>query len=142
MTLSVILLSMLMMILPLLWAWSGIWSVATASELESDLLDTGLGQEVACWFQCWKTQLVSFDQSNNTGANVKIDGSILEEKSYLKMLRLTFSSKWIGALKHFLYCENCIQENWSLDVFYAVSFSWGCPVSLSMYHTAMHRVLL
>ena len=25
-----------------------------ASELESDLRDTGLGQEVACWFQCWK----------------------------------------------------------------------------------------
>ena len=25
-----------------------------ASELESDLRDTGLGQEVAFWFQCWK----------------------------------------------------------------------------------------
>ena len=25
-----------------------------ASELESDLWDTGLGQKVACWFQCWK----------------------------------------------------------------------------------------
>ena len=25
-----------------------------ASELESDLWDTGLGHEEACWFQCWK----------------------------------------------------------------------------------------
>ena len=25
-----------------------------ASELESDLRDTGLGQEVTSWFQCWK----------------------------------------------------------------------------------------
>ena len=39
-----------------------------------------------------KTQLVSFDQSNNSGAiDVKTDGSILEEKSSFKMLRLSFS---------------------------------------------------
>ena len=25
-----------------------------ASELESDIRDTWLGQKVACWFQCWK----------------------------------------------------------------------------------------
>ena len=32
-------------------------------------------------FNAGKTQLVSFDQSNNTGTiNVKTDGSILEEK--------------------------------------------------------------
>ena len=35
-----------------------------------------------------------FDRYNNTAAiDVKIDGSILEEKSSLKMLGLTFSSK-------------------------------------------------
>ena len=34
-----------------------------------------------------KTQLVSFDWSNNTGAtDVKMDGSVLEEKSSFKML--------------------------------------------------------
>ena len=45
-------------------------------------------------FNSRKTQLVSFDQSKNTGAiNVKMDGSILEEKTYFKMLGLTFSSK-------------------------------------------------
>ena len=41
-----------------------------------------------------KTQLVSFDWSSNTGAiDVKMDGSVLEEKSSFKMLWLTFSSK-------------------------------------------------
>ena len=45
-------------------------------------------------FNTGKTQLVSFDQSKNTGAiDVKMDGSILEEKASFKMLGLTFSSK-------------------------------------------------
>ena len=45
-------------------------------------------------FNDGKTQLVSFDWSNITGAiDVKMDGSVLEEKSSFKMLRLTFSSK-------------------------------------------------
>ena len=35
-----------------------------------------------------------FDQSNNNGSiNVKMDGSVLEEKPSFKMLVLTFSSK-------------------------------------------------
>ena len=45
-------------------------------------------------FSAGKTQLVSFDQSNKTGAiNMKMAGSILEEKSSFKLLGLTFSSK-------------------------------------------------
>ena len=41
-----------------------------------------------------RTQLVSSEPSKNTGAiDVKMDGSVLEEKSSFKMLRLTFSSK-------------------------------------------------
>ena len=45
-------------------------------------------------FNTGKTQLVLFDWSNNTSAiDVKVDGSALEEKSYFKMLGLTFSSK-------------------------------------------------
>ena len=45
-------------------------------------------------FNAVKTQLVSFDQSNNNGSsNVKMDGSVLEGKSAFKMLGLTFSSK-------------------------------------------------
>ena len=66
-----------------------------ASELESDLQDTvDWGRKWLVDFDAGKTQLVSFDQSNNTGAiDVKMDGSVLEEKSSFKMLGLTFSSK-------------------------------------------------
>ena len=45
-------------------------------------------------FNAGKTQLVSFDRSKNTGAiDVKMDGSVLEEKTSFEMLGLTFSSK-------------------------------------------------
>ena len=45
-------------------------------------------------FNAGKTQLVSFDRSYNAGAvDGNVDGSVLEEKSYFKMLRLTFPSK-------------------------------------------------
>ena len=48
---------------------------------------------MACSFQCWETQLISFDWYENTGTDVKMGGSVLEEESSSKMLRLTFSSK-------------------------------------------------
>ena len=36
-------------------------------------------------FNAWKTQLVSFDQSNNNGSiDVKMDGSVLEENHLLR----------------------------------------------------------
>ena len=45
-------------------------------------------------FNAGKTQLVSFDRSKNTVAiDMKIDVSVLKEKSSFKMLGLTFSSK-------------------------------------------------
>ena len=45
-------------------------------------------------FNAGKTQLVWFDRSNNSGSiDVKMHGSVLEEKSSFKMLGLTFSSK-------------------------------------------------
>ena len=54
----------------------------------------GLGQKWLVDFNAGKTQLVSLDRSNNTGAiDVKKDGSFLEEKSSFKMQGLTFSSK-------------------------------------------------
>ena len=66
-----------------------------ASELEPDLQDTvDWGRNWLVDFNAGKTRLVSFDQSKNTGAiDVKMDGSVLEEKISLKMLGLTFSSK-------------------------------------------------
>ena len=64
-------------------------------ELVSDLQDTvDWGRKCLVDFNTGKTQLVSVDQSNNTGAiDMKMDGSVLEEKSSCKMLGLTFSSK-------------------------------------------------
>ena len=70
-------------------------------------------------FNAGETQLFSFDWSNNNGSiDVKMGGSVLEEKSSFKMLGLTFCSKldWnsyiisiaktalekIGALIHFM----------------------------------------
>ena len=66
-----------------------------ASELESDLQDTvDWGKKWLFDLSTGKTQLVLFDRSNNNGSiDVKMDGSVLEEKSSSKMLGLTFSSK-------------------------------------------------
>ena len=58
------------------------------SELESDLGDTvDWGKKLLVDVICWKTQLVLFNRSNNNGSiDVKIDGSVLEEKSSFKIL--------------------------------------------------------
>ena len=70
------------------------------SELESDLQDAeDWGRKWLVDFNAGKTQLVSFDPSNNTGAvDLKMDGFVLEEKSSFKMMGLTFSSKLDWAL--------------------------------------------
>ena len=96
MMLSVILLSMLTILLSIL---SVIRHLICGNNLNW-LLNLNLIYETLDWGKEWlvdfnagKTQLVSFDRSNNTGAiDVKMDGSGLEEKSSFKMLRLTFSS--------------------------------------------------
>ena len=75
---------------------SDLWQqLKLTSELESDLRDTvDWGGKWLVDFNAGKTQLVLFDRSNNTGAiYVKMDGSVLEEKSSFKMLGLIFSSK-------------------------------------------------
>ena len=65
------------------------------SELKSDLRDTvDWGRKWLVDFNAAKAQIVLFDRSNNTGAiDVKMNGSVLEEKSCFKTLGLTFSSK-------------------------------------------------
>ena len=77
------------------WA-SDVWQqLELASELESDLRDTvDRGKKWLVDFNAGKTQLLSFDQSNNNGSiDVKTDGSILEGNSSFKMLGLIFSFK-------------------------------------------------
>ena len=78
--------------------WSGIWSVATTRiGFWTWIWPTrhrGLGQEAACWFQCWKNSTSFVWPVKRNGAiDVKIDTSVLEEKSSFKMLELTFYSK-------------------------------------------------
>ena len=54
----------------------------------------GWGKKQLADFSAGKTQLASFDWSNNNDSiDVKMDGSVLKEKSSFKMLGLTFSSK-------------------------------------------------
>ena len=67
-----------------------------ASELESDISGTvDWGRKWLVDFNAGKTQLVSFDRSNNSGAiDVKMNESVLEEKSSFEMLGLAFSSKF------------------------------------------------
>ena len=57
-------------------------------------------------FNTGKAQLISFDQSNKTGAtDVKIHRSVLEENSSLKSMGLNFSLNWIGALTLSLFLK-------------------------------------
>ena len=65
------------------------------TRIESDLPETvDWSRKWLVDFNARKTQLVSFNWSKNTGAiDVKMDGSVLEENTFFKMLGLTFSSK-------------------------------------------------
>ena len=59
--------------------------------------------------------------------DMKTDGPVLEEKSSFQMLGLTFSSKldrdsYIISIAK-TAPEKLGQENWSLELFYEVSFS-------------------
>ena len=92
----------------------------TFGRVSSDLQDNvDWGRKWLIDFNALKTQLLSFDQSNNTNTiDEKIDGFVLEEKSSLKMLELNVSSKFdwssyiisiaktaskkVGALIHFM----------------------------------------
>ena len=94
MMLSVILLSMLMILLSILIV---IRHLICGNNLNW-LLNLNQIRDTVDWSKKWlvdlnagKTQLVLFDLSNNI--DVKIYGSVLEERSSFKMLGMTFSSK-------------------------------------------------
>ena len=76
---------------------SDLWQqLKLASKLESIYIQDTLdwGRKWLINFNTGKTQAVSIDCSNNTGAiDVTMDGSVLEEKSSFKMLGLNFCSK-------------------------------------------------
>ena len=97
MMLSGILLSVLMILLSIL----SLISHLTHGNNLNWLLNLNLIYGTLEWSKKWlvdfntqKTQLVLFDQSNNTGSiDMKLGGSVLGEKSSFKMQGLTFSSK-------------------------------------------------
>ena len=66
-----------------------------AAEHESDLQDTvDRGRKWLVDFNAGKTHFISFDLSDNFSAiDVKMYGSVLDEKISFKMLGFTFSSK-------------------------------------------------
>ena len=86
MMLSIILLSMLMILLSILSVIRDLicGNNLNRQKLEFDLRDTvDSGKKWLVDFNAGKTQLVSFDRSNNNGSiDVKMDGSVLEEKSF------------------------------------------------------------
>ena len=105
---------------------SDLWQqLELAYELESDLQGTvDWGRKWLVDFNAGKTQLVLFDQSNNTVAiDVKMDGSVLEEKSSFKMLGLSFSSTLDWCSYIISIAKSVSQVNWSLDLFCEVSLS-------------------
>ena len=65
-------------------------------KVDSDLRDTvDCGKKWLLDFNAGEPQLVSFDWSNNNSSiDMKMDGSVLEEKGSFQTLGLTFSSKF------------------------------------------------
>ena len=61
------------------------------------------GKKCLVDFNAGKTQLVLFDQSNDDAIDVKVDGSVLEQRSTFKMLVLGFTSK-LDWGSYYLYC--------------------------------------
>ena len=96
---------------------SDLWQqLELTSEFEPDLRDTvDWGRKWLIDFNAGKIQLVSFDQSNNTGAiDVKIDESVLEEKTSFKMLGLTFSSKLDWGSYIISFAKTASKKIWAL----------------------------
>ena len=76
------------------------------------------GKEWLVDFNAEKTQLVLFDRSSNTGAiDMKMDGSVLEEKPSFKMLDLTFSSKMDNSSYIFSIAKTGSQKTGALICF-------------------------
>ena len=82
-------------------------------------------------FNAGKTQLLSFDRANNISAiDLKMDGSVLEEKSSFKMLGLTFSSKLDWGSYIISIAKTASKKIGALIRSMKFFFSRGCSVSL------------
>ena len=93
-------------------------------------------------FNARKTRLVLFDHSSNIGAiDVKMDGSVLQENSSLKMLRLTFSSK-LDWGSYIISISKTASKKIGALIRSVKFLSPEVAVSQYIYHTAMHGMLL
>ena len=64
-------------------------------------LSVDWGKKLLVGFRAVKIQLILFEQSNNNGSvDVKMDGSVVQKKSFFKMPKLIFSSKldWVSEI--------------------------------------------
>ena len=82
-------------------------------------------------FNAGKTQLASFDWSNNNGPiDMKMNGSVLEEKSSFNKLELTFSSKLDWGSYIISIAKTASMKIRTLNRPMRFFFSCGCYVSL------------
>ena len=130
--LPVILLSMLMILLcSKCDQVSDLWQqLDLTSELKSDWQDTvDWGKKWLIDFNAEKFQLVSFDQSFSYGSiDVKMNGSVLEEKLNFKVLGWPSLLNWIGVITLSPLRELAPRKLELL--FYEISFSCGSSISL------------
>ena len=101
-----------------------------------------LGRKWLADFNVGKPKLILFDRSNNTGATVKMDGSVLEEKSFFKTLGLTFSSELDWGFYIISIAKTATKKMGGLVCSMKFLFPEVCSVSLKIYHTTMHGILL
>ena len=81
-------------------------------------------------FNARKSQLISFERSNNNGSiDVKMDGLFLRKNNLLRGWGRPSLLHWIGVLTLSLLLK-LPPKNSSFNSFYEVSFSLGCSVSL------------
>ena len=92
-------------------------------------------------FKAGKTQLASFDQSNYNGSiDLKMDGSVVEEKSSFRMLGLTFCSK-LDWSSYIISIAKTASKKFGLLIL-SIFFSVLMLLCISLYKTTMHGILL
>ena len=134
MMLSVILLSMLMILLSILSVIRHLICSNNLNWLPRDTVDWGKKWLVD--FSAGKSQMISFDQSNNNGSiDVKMDGSVLEKKSSFKMLGLTFSSK-LGCVCHIISIAKTASQKMRILI-RSMKFL-SSEVALYLYKSSIH----
>ena len=106
-----------------MWSTTGLLQqLELASEPELGLQDTVNSGKKWLLISMLENSTFSFDRGNNiVSINVKMDGPVLEEKSYFKILGCLYLLSWIRAFTSSPLL-NLPPKNWSLDSFFEVFF--------------------